>query len=333
MADPSPGDRIAKDLVLQRRLVRGGMGVVWVARHEGLGADVAVKLLVADFADDEGVKKRFAREAAASMEVQSPHVVQMLDYGITNDGAPYLVMELLSGDDLETHIASGPLPPSDVVSIVTQVAQALNRAHERNVLHRDIKPANIFLVPSDGFTADKYFVKLLDFGLAKQMDRLTTQLTAQGTIVGTPEYMSPEHMMGAKLDPRADLFSLAVVAFEAFTGKRPFHGKSLRELSDAITQAPTPRPTAFNPSLPSGLDAWFAKACARDRDDRFASARELIAGLYSAFAPPAQPVVADEPAPDAHVTAPRASRLRVVAVIVAIIVVAIAVAFIVHFAK
>jgi serine/threonine-protein kinase len=131
--------------------------------------------------------------------------------------------------------------------------------------------------------------------------------------------MSPEQMMGGTLDARTDLFSLASVAFEAFTGQRAFQGETLRDICNAITLAPPPRPTAVNPSLPRALDAWFAKACARDPNARFASARELIAALYQAFAPPPQPVH-DEPAPNAQVIAPRGSRLGLAAVIVAVVV-------------
>jgi len=324
----TPGDRVADDLVLVRPLIKGGMGSVWVARHERLQSEVAVKLLSGNFTDDDIAKKRFAREAAAAMEVQSPHVVQMLDYGIRDDGVPYIVMELLAGEDLEGQLGQlGKLPPREVLSIVTQTGQALHRAHEHGIIHRDVKPANVFLMPGDGFSGDKYFVKLLDFGFAKRVDRITAQLTEQGTVVGTPRYMSPEQMMGQELDPRSDLFSLGAVAFEAFTGKPAFPGETLREIADAIHNRPTPRPTAIDPSLPSGLDAWFARACARDRYDRFANAREMVEALQQVFAGPPAAKEDDEPAPEGRVIVTgRPSRFTRISVVIALALAAIAIA-------
>ncbi|MBI2395187.1 MAG: serine/threonine protein kinase [Deltaproteobacteria bacterium] len=326
MPAPAPGDRLSDNLVLERELVQGGMGSVWVARHEGLGSEVAVKILSGRLVDDDTAKKRFAREAAAAMEVQSPHVVQMLDYGISNDGVPFLVMELLQGEDLEVKLAKGPLPPREVVSIVKQIGQALHRAHERNILHRDIKPANVFLVPSDEFSGDAYFVKLLDFGFAKRLDRMTAPLTEEGMIVGTPQYMSPEQMLGGKLDPRSDLFSLGSIAFEAFTGRRAFAGKTLQEVAFAIQGLQMPSPTHVNPTLPRALDAWFAKACARDRDDRFASAREMVAALEKVFAVAAEPA-SIEAAPEGRVLpAGRSSWSGRIALLLLLVVAATAVA-------
>jgi serine/threonine protein kinase len=324
MPDPEPGDRVAKDLVLVRPLVSGGMGTVWVARHEGLQRDVAVKLLSGELANDDVSKARFAREAGAAMDVQSPHVVQMLDYGINEEGIPYLVMELLAGEDLESRLGEGALAPRDAVSVVTQVGRALHRAHENNIIHRDIKPANIFLVPSDGFSGEKYFVKLLDFGFAKRVNRSTAKLTEEGMVVGTPYYMSPEQMAGGKLDLRSDLYSLAAVAFEAFTGKRAFDGANLRE----IASAPLTPPTRYNPTLPPGLDAWFARACARDRDDRFASARDMVAALQQVFTD-AAPASVEAAAPNARLVGapPQRPVWRTWMVVLALAAVAVAVAW------
>jgi serine/threonine-protein kinase len=270
------------------------MGSVWRARHEGLGRDVAVKLLSGRLADDDTAKKRFEREATSAMQVQSEHVVRMLGYGIADDGRPYLVMELLEGEDLEARLLKGPLPPRDAVEMVKQVGAALQRAHEQNILHRDIKPANVFLEHSNG---GKLSVKLVDFGFAKKLDRLTAPLTEEGMVVGTPQYMSPEQMTAAKLDARSDLFSLGSVAFEAFTGRRAFAGNSLREVADAVHKRALPLPTHVNPALPRALNGWFSKACARDRDDRFNSADEMVRALEQAFSETDTP--ATERAPEA----------------------------------
>lgn len=286
MAEAAPGDRLRADLVLVRPLVAGGMGTVWLARDEGKQRDVAVKILATSFEDDDVAIKRFAREADAVMSVQGDHIVQMLGYGVTDEGRPFLEMELLDGDDLEGHLArtKRPLAPADASSVIEQIGRALSRVHERGILHRDIKPANIFLVP--GSEAGQHTAKLLDFGFAKKIDRHAgTQLTTQGTIVGTPNYMSPEQMTGAKLDKRSDLFSLGAVAYEAFTGRRPFPGKSMRQVAESIEKRAAPPPTSIEPGLPRGLDGWFNKACAVDRNDRFASADEMVDALRAVFAP------------------------------------------------
>jgi eukaryotic-like serine/threonine-protein kinase len=282
LAEAAPGDRLRGDLVLVKPLVQGGMGTVWLARDEGKQRDVAVKILSTSFEDDEVAIKRFAREADAVIAVQGEHIVQMLGYGVTDAGRPYLVMELLDGEDLEAYLSrtKKPLPPAEAAAVIEQIGKALQRAHDNNIVHRDIKPANIFLLP--GARA-----KLLDFGFAKKIDRhAATQLTAQGKIVGTPNYMSPEQMTGAKLDRRTDVFSLGAVAYEAFTGTRPFPGASMRQVANSIEQGVAAPPSSLVPELPRALDAWFKKACAADPGDRFATADEMVAALRAVFAPP-----------------------------------------------
>ena len=307
VSEPQPGEHVAEDVVLVRPLMQGGVGSVWVARHERLRADVAVKLLSGQ-APDEISKRRFAREAAAAMEIKSPHVVQMLDYGVRPDGTPFIVMELLAGEDLEGRLGHGRIPARDALSIVKQTGQALHRAHEHGILHRDVKPANVFLMPGDALSGDAYFVKLVDFGFAKRVDRVSAQLTEQGQIVGTPRYMSPEQMMGQELDARSDLYSLGALAFEAFTGQPPFDGATLRQIADAIFHHPAPRLTTVNPALPLEIDAWFARACARDRAARFGSAREMIEALQRVFERP-ESTASTMPAPAAPTPSePRVAR-------------------------
>ncbi len=205
----------------------------------------------------------------------------MLDHGVTDDGAPFIVMEYLEGRNLgEVLRDEGALPAEEVVAIVTQVARALSRVHAAELLHRDVKPENIFLCDGDGET----FVKLLDFGIVKSnRDALDTQ-TKTGQVVGTPFYMSPEQMMGQKeIDARSDLWSLGVVAYECLTGKRPFDGPSFGAVAVNIaTGAPMP-PSEASPAIPVTVDAWFQRACARTPTDRFASAKDLADGLRDAF--------------------------------------------------
>jgi serine/threonine-protein kinase len=262
------------------------MGSVWVADHLSLKTQVVVKFMSAELAANLDAIARFKREAEAAARVKSPHVVQVFDFGV-NDGLPYIVMELLEGRDLARYMEQvGVLAPSEVVEIVGQVAKALGKAHEAGIVHRDIKPENIFLCGAEG---SEVFVKLLDFGIAKAEAQKLGTGTRTGQVVGTPYYMSPEQIIGSKtLDLRADLWSLAVVVFEALVGRRPFEGETVGALTLSI-HGPTPSPTALNPSLPPAIDAWFRRACAKDPNERFGSARELAQALAEALVGSAGP--------------------------------------------
>jgi serine/threonine-protein kinase len=251
------------------------MGAVWVADHLSLHTQVVVKFIAVELAGRLEAMQRFSREAAAAAQVKSPHVVQMFDHGVTQDGVAFIVMELLEGRDLAHHIAArGRLSVSETAEIIAQTCKALSRAHERGIVHRDIKPDNIFMCASpDGDT----FVKLLDFGIAKgDFTASASTGTKTGATIGTPFYMSPEQMMGAKdVDGRADLWSLGVVAFECVLGTRPFQGDTFGAVAIHIHSGPIPVPSSLDPGLPPAFDAWFARACARNLAERFASAKEF----------------------------------------------------------
>lgn len=299
---PAPHLHIAPQIRLLRELGAGGMGSVWVARHESLRTDVAVKFLNLDLAHHPSIVERFSREAAAAANVKSPHVVQVFDHG-TVDGTPFIVMELLDGRDLAARIDEGaPLPLSEVAAIVEQVCKALGRAHERGIVHRDIKPANVFLC-NDG--DGEIFVKLLDFGIAKAANS-GMSATRTGLAIGTPYYMSPEQAIGAKtIDHRTDLWSLGVLAFECLTGRRPFEGETDGALTLAIHHGPIPSPSQFNRALPGAVDAWFLRACARKPEERFESAKRMLESLRAAAveAPNHRPLPV---APTLQATAPLA---------------------------
>jgi len=261
------------------------MGSVWVAEHVSLRTQVVVKFMSKELASSAEAVARFSREAAAASQVKSPHVVQMLDHGVAAEplSAPYIVMELLEGRDLEHHIrAVGKLQPGEALAIVVQLSRALSKAHERGIVHRDIKPSNVFLCDAG---AGELFVKLLDFGIAKGPEvGIAGSTTRTGSLVGSPYYMSPEQVVGAKnIDYRTDLWSLGVVAYEALTGQRPFSGETMGALALKIHRDPLPRPTDANPALPSAVDAWFARACAREPEERFASAKEMADALAAAL--------------------------------------------------
>lgn len=229
-------------------------------------------------AESEEALARFSREAAAASQVKSPHVVQMIDFGIATNGMPYIAMELLEGRDLSQILARyGTLDPEGVSKIVTQVARALMRAHEKGIVHRDLKPENIFLIDAGG---GEIFAKVLDFGIAKSATIDNVRTTGTGMMIGTPLYMSPEQVLGSKtIDYRSDLWSLGVVAFEVLSGGPPFSGETVGAISVAICHAPIPKPSDRNPAIGHAVDAWFLRACAREANDRFASAKEMADAL------------------------------------------------------
>ncbi len=295
--DVHPGFDVTPSVRLVQPLGAGGMGAVWVADHLTLRTRVCVKFMAAELALDPASVARFSREASAAAAVRSPHVVQMLDHGVAPNGAPFIVMELLEGEDLGKHLARrGALPPAEVAAILTQACKALTRAHAAGIVHRDIKPDNIFLCQAE---EGETYAKILDFGIAKKGETTGMGHTKTGSLMGTPYYMSPEQALGLKtIDLRTDLWSLGVVAFEALTGARPFEGDTVGALAVAIAHGPLPLPTATNHRLTPAIDAWFARACARDLPARFASAKEMSDGLQQAIGSLPGPVAAARPSGD-----------------------------------
>src|SRR4051812_23766928 len=215
---------------LDERLGAGGMGSIWRAYHLVLQAPVAVKLIDREHVPDEETLGRFMREAQSAATLRSPHVVQILDYGV-DDKLPFIVMELLDGENLAQRLRRlGRLGSADTARIVTHIGRAVARAHEAGIVHRDLKPENVFLIRNE----DEEIAKVLDFGVAKvSVSELGQEgsRTRTGSILGTPYYMSPEQAQGNKaVDTRSDLWSLGVIAFECLTGKRPFYSEGLGDL-------------------------------------------------------------------------------------------------------
>lgn len=279
------GATMSERFVLERRLGRGAMGSVWLARHIALDIDVALKFVDSSLATHPNYVERFRREARAAAQISSPHVVSVLDYGVDEQGFPFMVMEYLSGITLGAYLTENIRPPVDVVArIVTHVARGLERAHELGIIHRDIKPENIFLCGSD--KPETLLVKILDFGVAKGNFTASGHGTLAGQLVGSPAHMSPEQARGHKsIDHRSDLFSLGVLAYQCLTGWHPFTGAGLGEvLLSVCTLDPEP-PSALVSGLPLAVDAWFEKALAKKRSERFASAREMCLAFYDALGP------------------------------------------------
>ncbi len=284
-----PGTFLSPTIRLVRPLGAGGMGAVWVADHLALRIQVVVKLIADALLSSRSAMDRFAREASAAAQVKSPHVVQMLDYGVAQDGTPYIVMELLDGHDLGEELKRvGRIPLPRFVALFDQTASALARAHERGVVHRDVKPENIFLCDV-GQT--ERFVKVLDFGIAKGGDAPSESVhTRTGAAVGTPYYMSPEQLDATlPVDHRVDLWALGVVAFQALTGTRPFQGETYLGIAMAVNKGATFAPSQYDRSLPPAIDAWYFRACARDIRQRFTSATEMAQALSAAAASGAVP--------------------------------------------
>lgn len=275
---PEPGLVLAGRYRLEEKLGEGGMGTVWRAEHLVLCAPVAVKVLDRDVSRDPEAHDRFIREARSAATLRSPHVVQTLDYGI-DEGYPFIAMELLEGETLATRLTrQSRLSPMETARIITHVARAVGRAHEAGIIHRDLKPENVFIVKNE----DAEISKVLDFGVAKvetaALGPKGTR-TRTGSLLGTPFYMSPEQAQGNKtIDPRSDLWALGVIAFECLTGKRPFESEGLGDLVLQICVRDMPKPSDAG-GLPDRFDEWFNKACARDPEDRFQTARELAEAL------------------------------------------------------
>ena len=248
MSDVRAGMIIAGKYRIEEPLARGGMGSVWRARHLALETRVAVKFISPEVFAQPEARRRFQREARAAALLQSPHVVQIYDYGVEGD-VPYLVMELLRGEDLGERLKRKErLSLEETVSIVIQAARALRRAADAGIVHRDLKPSNVFILRGD---EDEELVKVLDFGIAKTPTMLVEDdFTKTGAIIGSPRYMSPEQARGSRLvDPRSDLWSLAVIAYRAITGQLPFQSMDMLELIEKIcTETPTP-PSRLDPSL------------------------------------------------------------------------------------
>jgi serine/threonine-protein kinase len=269
-------------LRLVQVLGHGGMGSLWVADHLALHTQVCVKFLDAGLARSADFVRRFHTEAIAAAAIKSPHVAQVFDHGITADGEPYIVMELLHGEDLRMRLRrGGPLPPAELAPILSQVAKALTMAHQVGIVHRDIKPANVFLMKHGD---DELFVKVLDFGIAKLAgDGAASQHTSTGTLMGTAHYMSPEQLVGGTVDYRADLWALGIVAYKALTGAVPFNGATIGAVSIAVNAGTFTLPSEARPGLPPAVDAWMLRALARDPAVRFASAREMAQAFEQAL--------------------------------------------------
>lgn len=294
----SPGVVLGKRYRLERRLDRGGMGVVWAASHLVTKRGVAIKLLHGAGREDPQARARLLREARASCAVDHPAVVPVLDV-IDAGGAPALVMDLLVGESLRARLdRERRLSPADARALLTPVAAALAAAHAAGVVHRDVKPENVFVTPKE----EGVEVRVLDFGVAKMLatDGRATSLTDTGAMLGTPYYMAPEQAFGERdVGPAADAWALGIVLYECLSGARPTQADNLGQVIKLVTQAPIRPIQEVVPEVPDDLAAIVASLLVRDPCAREVDLARVAAALGQS-APPAASLDAPSPssAPD-----------------------------------
>jgi serine/threonine-protein kinase len=266
---------------LEQLIGRGGMGEVFRAYDTVRDRMVALKRLPAHLAADATFQARFRRESALASRLSEPHIIPIHDFGEIA-GRLYIDMRLVTGRDLGEILAeSGPLAPARAVSIVAQVAGALDAAHADGLVHRDIKPSNVLITGRAGHE----FVYLVDFGIARVLDDSAgAPLTGTGTTIGTMTYMAPERFRGDRIDHRADVYSLACLLFEILTGRTPFRGDGLPALMHAHLQNEPPYPSREHPGVPPGFDAVVARGMAKEPDDRYPTAGALADAALAALA-------------------------------------------------
>src|SRR6266566_3936057 len=269
------------------KLGEGGMGVVYLAEDTLLGRRVAIKTIHSRAgAEDRLFRARFLREARAVSALSHPHIATIYDYGETEEGEPYIVMELIKGETLGELMLTDTLTISRAIEIIKQVGEALAEAHRQGIIHRDIKPTNVAI-------NERGYVKVLDFGLAKQValeaaditdpERQTLMVmhTRDGMIVGTPMYLSPEQAVGNEVDARSDLFSLGSLLYECMAGKPAFFGKSAADICAKVLRDDPPPPSTLNPDVPKELDRIALKSLSKKPEARYQTADEMIAELQS----------------------------------------------------
>lgn len=302
--DPYVGRRIADKYQVLSVLGTGGMGVVYLARHETMQTNVAIKMLRAQFAGDQTSVKRFTQEARAAGRLHHQNVITTYDHGFTPQGQPYIVMDCLQGKSLADEIKKlKGLPVDRVLHIFMQACDALDHAHKQGVIHRDLKPGNIMLI---NYEDDDDFVKVVDFGVAKIMPMNDQNIEAQtltqaGEVCGSPVYMSPEQCVGQPLDRRADIYSMGIVLFEALTGRLPLIGKNMVEtMHKHLNEAP-PTFQQVRPDLyiPERVEAVVRKALSKKPEERHQTMAALRQDLNFCVPRPGQnPNLRSMPVPE-----------------------------------
>ena len=277
------GSTVAGKYHIDRLIGRGGMGAVFQATNAAIGKRVALKFLGAQTSRDSEAATRFQREAEAASLAESPHIVQIFDSGRSEQGLPFLVMELLTGEDLRARLhREGRLDAETAVRVGVQVLKALRQAHGAGIVHRDLKPDNVFLCRRDD---EPSFVKIVDFGISKlQQQPGVDTLTHKGTVLGTAFYMSPEQAQSfPDIDGRTDLFSVGAILYEMLTGQPPHSAPTYEAVLIAICTRDAADVRALVPQVPEKLARVVARALRRERDERYESAQDMLADLEAAL--------------------------------------------------
>jgi serine/threonine protein kinase len=287
---PKIGDEFA-GYRLEEMIGHGGMSIVYRARHLTLERSVALKLLAPDLSDDPSFQERFIRESRLAAGLDHPNVIPIYEAG-EDDGVFYIAMRYVPGSNLKALLQrNGPLDPAQTISVIGQIASALNAAHEMGLVHRDVKPANVLIV--EGAGADgSHHVYLSDFGIAKQQ---ASNVTRTGMFIGTAEYASPEQIEGKELDGRSDVYSLGCVLYQCLTGNPAYEKDSEVALIYAHLLEPPPSTRAVRPELSPAIDDVVAKALAKKPEDRFATARDLAVAVREALSQGSSSVPAAAP--------------------------------------
>lgn len=319
-ADLGPGSQVG-GYRIESLIGRGGMGLVYKAHHDRLQRVAAVKVLARYGSSAEGIK-RFEREAQTVARLRHPHIMAVFDFGEFG-GQPFMVAEYMPNGSMQSRMPEGPAPPAEAIAVLGPLASALDYAHEQGVIHRDVKPANVFL--------DADFKPVLaDFGLAKLHSDV--DLTATGTVSGTPSYIAPEQATGAALSGATDRYSLAVMAYRLFSGQLPFKGSAVMDVLYAHVHSTPAAPSELNPSLPAAIDAVLMKGLAKDPAQRWATCTEMVDALEAAVEgtldvgaitePAVEPVAPTEPSLPAA-RRQRGGRSRLLLVVVATVLVSV----------
>jgi len=275
-------------------LGHGGMGQVWRAWDPVMGRFVALKVLPESYTDNANSQERFRREARAAAGLDERHVIPIYDSGEI-DGRLFVTMKLIKGADLQQLVEDGPLPPERAVSIIEQVAWALDAAHRVKLVHRDVKPSNIFVEHDD-------FTYLIDFGIARAAGE--GGLTSTGSTIGTWAYMAPERFRNGVADASSDIYALACVLYQALTGQPPFPAEALEQIAVAHMLQPPPKPSELQPAVPEAMDDVIARGMAKEPDQRYASTVELARAARAALAHKLDPPLTSEEATAATGSAP-----------------------------
>jgi eukaryotic-like serine/threonine-protein kinase len=278
--DLGPGTLINNKYRITSLIGQGGMGAVYAGENTAIARRVAIKVLHAAVAQQQGIVERFEREAQAAGRIGNDHILEVLDLGTLPDGSRFMVMEFLDGEDLEQYVErNGPMPPDVVAPLARQLLTGLSAAHGAGIIHRDLKPENVYILKEKA--GQKNFVKIIDFGISKFTAQTgDMKMTATGAVMGTPYYMAPEQARGSReADHRSDLYACGVILYKVVTGTVPFQGNTFNELLFNIVLSNAPTPRQLVPDLDPAFESIITKAMAKDPAERFQSANEFIAAL------------------------------------------------------